>query len=284
MPAPLSSRMTRAQKVQVLNLVRRAARAEILPRFRSLSAADIAQKTGPQDLVTEADRAAERMITRGLQALWPDALIVGEEEASSRPELVSRIGDAETGFTIDPVDGTWNFANGLPLFGVMVAMTRYGVPVFGLIYDPVIDDCIWAEAGGAAEFVKGQRRPKPLSVSAGGQIADLSGFAGLYLLPQDKQERFAATLPRLSRAVSMRCAAHEFRTMAQGGVDFVLAAKVTPWDHTPGALIIERAGGHVAMLDGTDYRAGRTDGYLLAAADRPTWNRLRDLWSFLLES
>ncbi|SFE56068.1 inositol monophosphatase family protein [Roseivivax sediminis] len=282
LPAPLSAQITRAQKTQVLNLVRRAARAEIMPRFRNLGAADIDRKSGPQDLVTDADREAEKMIARGLQALWPDAVIVGEEDASARPEVVDGLPEAALGFTIDPVDGTWNFANGLPLFGVMVAMTRYGVPVFGLLYDPVMDDCIWAETGEAAELVKGRQRPRPLRASSGGTLEDLVGFASPYLLPRDRQDSFVATLPRLSRAVSMRCACHEFRTFAQGGADFVLATKVTPWDHTPGALIAERAGGYVRMLDGSDYRAGTTSGYLLAASDKTTWQRLRDLWAFLL--
>ncbi|WP_306131849.1 inositol monophosphatase family protein [Roseivivax marinus] len=283
LPAPLSADIGRARKTQVLNLVRRAARAEILPRFRSLGAGDVDRKSGPQDLVTDADREAEKMIARGLQALWPEAMILGEEDAATHPERIRKIGEAAVGFTIDPVDGTWNFANGLTLFGVMVSMTRYGVPVFGLLYDPIMDDVIWAEAGEAAEFVKGRRTPRKLKVSGGGVLEEMSGFAGLHLLPADKQEAFAATLPRLQRVVSMRCACHEFRTFAQGGVDFVLATKVTPWDHTPCAIVAERAGGYVSMLDGSDFRAGQTDGYLLAASNRASWRRLRDLWAFLLD-
>ncbi len=284
LPIPLTAAITRARKAQVLNLVRRAARAEILPRFRSLSKAEIDAKSGPQDLVTDADREAEKMIARGLQALWPHALVVGEEAVSADLSLIEKLPEAELGFTIDPVDGTWNFARGLPLFGVMVSMTRYGVPVFGLLYDPVMDDVIWAEAGEAAEFVKGRRRPQRLAVSSPGRrLSDLSGFASLHLLPEHKQDGFAATLPKLQRAVSMRCACHEFRTFAQGGVDYVLATRVTPWDHTPTAIVAERAGGTVRMLDGSDYRAGTTSGYLLAAANEDSWTRLRDLWADLLE-
>lgn len=283
LPIPLTAPISRAQRTQVLNLVRRAARAEILPRFRSLGDADIATKSGPQDLVTDADREAEKMIARGLLAIWPHARIVGEEDASANPEVIDTLAEAELGFTIDPVDGTWNFAKGLPLFGVMVAMTRYGQPVCVMLYDPIMDDVIWAGTDTPAELAKGGKRPRPLQVSTGGALSELSGFAALHLLPEDRQEPFARTLPRLARAVSMRCACHEFRTLAQGGVDFVLATKVTPWDHTPGALIVQRAGGVVRMLDGSEYRAGTTEGYLLAASDEATWSRLRDLWAVLLE-
>ncbi|ETX15204.1 inositol monophosphatase [Roseivivax halodurans JCM 10272] len=283
LPIPLTAPISRAQRTQVLNLVRRAARAEILPRFRSLGEAEIDTKSGPQDLATDADREAEKMIARGLLAIWPHARIVGEEDASANPEVIETLREAELGFTIDPVDGTWNFAKGLPLFGVMVAMTRYGRPVWGMLYDPIMDDVIWAGLDGPAELVRGRMRPRTLRVSSGGPLPELSGFTSLHLLPEDKQERFATTFPKLARAVSMRCACHEFRTLAQGGVDFVLATKVTPWDHTPGALIVERAGGVVRMLDGSDYTAGKTEGYLLAACDEATWSRLRDLWDFLLE-
>ncbi|QFS82089.1 Inositol-1-monophosphatase [Roseivivax sp. THAF40] len=275
--------LTRAQKRQVLNLVRRAARAEILPRFRDLAPGDIATKTGPQDLVTEADRAAEAMITRGLQQMFPHALIVGEEAVSDHPDIEKGLPDAELAFTVDPVDGTWNYANGIATFGVIVAVARYGVPVFGLHYDPVMDDCIWADSDGAAEFVKGRRAPRKVQVSEGGAIEDISGFVGLKLLPDDKQDAMAATFPKLRRALNLRCACHEYRVFAQGGVDFVLASKLTPWDHTAASLIAARAGGHVAMLDGSEYRAGMRDGYLLAASNQKTWMALRDLWSFLVE-
>ena len=283
LPMPISAPLTPAQRTRVLNLVRRAARAEIMPRFRALSADDIAQKTGPQDLVTEADRRAEAMIARGLVQMFPNALIVGEEDASQNADIIAKIAEAEMAFTIDPVDGTWNYANGLTQFGVILSVTRFGVPVFGVLYDPVMDDAVVADEVGPAQMLQPRRAPRTLSASAGGEVADLAGFAGLYHLPEAKRVAMAATFPKFSRAMSLRCACHEFRMLAQGHVDFVLSAGLTPWDHAAGALIGRRAGCHVAMLDGSDYRADTRDGYLLAAANLATWNRLRDLWNFLSE-
>lgn len=275
--------LSRAQKRQVLNLVRRAARAEILPRFRRLSPAEIATKSGPQDLVTDADRAAEAMIARGLQQMFPHALIVGEEAVSDHPAIEKGLPEAELAFVVDPLDGTWNYANGIATFGVIVAAARYGVPVFGLHYDPLMDDCIWADAGATAEFVRGRRIPHQMHVRGGGEIGDLAGFVSISLLPEDKKAPMAATFPKLLRQMSLRCACHEYRVFAQGGADFVLASRLTPWDHTAAVLLAEGAGGHVGMLDGSDYRAGTRDGYLLAATDKATWERLRDLWAFLLD-
>ncbi|EPX82826.1 inositol monophosphatase family protein [Salipiger mucosus] len=283
LPMPIST-LTKAQRTSILNLVRRAARAEILPRFRSLEASDIAEKTGRQDLVTEADRAAEAMIARGLSRLFPNALIVGEEAVSENPGILDGIPEAEQAFTIDPVDGTWAYANGLTTFGVIVSMLRFGKPVFGLIYDPVMDDCALAASGEPAVLtLPGRQTTREITVSKGAPIEELQGFIQLYNLPKEVQPQVAATLPGFERTMTLRCTAHEFRMFAQGNMDFMLIGRLTPWDHAAGVLIARAAGGHVAMLDGSEYSAEKREGYLLLAPDAATWGRLRDTFSFLLD-
>jgi len=276
-PAPLSL----AQRSQIINLIRRTARAEILPRFRTLSATDIDQKSGPMDVVTAADREAEKMIVRGLLSMFPNALIVGEE--SMTEDKIAELAEAEMGFTIDPVDGTWNFANGLSTFGVILAMTRFGVPVFGLIYDPVMDDVLIADETGPAQILAPRRPARSVAVSKGGPVENLTGFVSFYNIPEEKRPQMAALMTRFQRLYMLRCAAHEFRMMAQGHVDFVLCSSLSPWDHAAGALIVGRAGGHVACLDGSEYRAQMRTGYLLCASDAATWGRVRDAVSFLLQ-
>ncbi|MCR8548823.1 inositol monophosphatase [Salipiger sp. P9] len=284
LPMPIST-LTQAQRTSIMNLVRRAARTEIMPRFRSLDASDISQKTSRQDLVTEADRAAEAMIARGLVGLFPNALIVGEENVSENPEVLDKIAEAELAFTIDPVDGTWNYAHGLATFGVILSALRFGNPVFGLLYDPVMDDFVIGETNGPAEMIVPKRRVRrPLSVSAGGQVEELQGYLPLYMLPEDKQSAMAALMPRFERVLTLRCSAHEMRMLAQGHVDFVLSVRLTPWDHAAGALLCQCAGGYAAMLDGSEYNATKREGYLLCASDKATWERLRDALSFLTDA
>ena len=284
LPMPITAPLTSAQRTQLFNLVRRAAKAEIMPRFRQLGTFQISEKTGPQDLVTEADTAAEAMITRGLQAAFPHALIVGEEAASAKPALIDKIAEAELCFTIDPVDGTWNYAKGLPLFGVMVSILQFGRPVFGLLYDPVLNDIVWADTQNPAQIQVPRRPKREVTTSSGGAFADLNGFVPLFLIPEDKRAQAAAALPQFGRIWSLRCACHEFRTLAQGEVDFVLFAKLTPWDQPAGVIVTRQAGGHVAMLDGSDYRGDTRTGYLLAANDKPTWDRVRSAFDFLVDA
>jgi len=283
LPAPLPPALRPAQQQHVLNIVRRAAKAEILPRFRALAASDISSKSRPDDLVTSADLGAEAMITRALKIAFPNALVVGEEAVSKDPSLLDGLANAPLAFIIDPVDGTWNFAHGLAVFGVILAVTQFGKPGFGLIYDPLADDWAIADsATGLAELQKANGNSSPLRVAIGKQIENLSGYIPLSLFGGPVLRQVAATLPSFARVTSLRCSAHEYRMVAQGHVDFLLTGMLHPWDHAAGALICAQAGAHVEMLDGGPYSAARRDGYLLVAPDRTTWNRLRKVFDFLV--
>ena len=134
----------------VAALLRDAGRAEILPRFRNLADGAVRMKTGPLDLVTEADEAAERRITEGLRREFPGCVVIGEEAASANPALLHDLAGADLAFVVDPVDGTANFAAGLALFGVMAAAISRGEIVASIIHDPIGDDLRpWRCAGRA---------------------------------------------------------------------------------------------------------------------------------------
>ena len=285
LPAAPKPALTDAQQHHVLNIVRRAARAEIMPRFRSLQAVDISSKSHPADLVTAADTAAEAMISRALQIAFPDALIVGEEAVADNPALLEKIADAPLAFIIDPVDGTWNFAHELAVFGVIIAATQFGRPVFGLIYDPVADD--WAIADSNSDSVarleSATGESRDLRAAIGKPVEKLAGYLPLNLFAHHQRPKVAATLPSFARSHTLRCSAHEYRMVAQGHTDFLLTAQLHPWDHAGCALICARAGAHVEMLDGGDYSASRHEGHLLVAPDKTTWNRLQKIFAFLLE-
>ncbi|MGB5863914.1 MAG: inositol monophosphatase [Sulfitobacter sp.] len=281
-PAPVPPAISPAQRTQIINVVRRAAKAEIMPRFRRLSDNDIRTKSGADDLVTDADTRAEAMITRALQIAFPSALIVGEEAVAEKPELLDGIADAQLAFLIDPVDGTWNFAHGLPVFGVIISATRFGKPVFGLIYDPVADDWAIADEDMTPQLQRPFGAARELIAAKGKPLDQLSGSLSLNMFPKDKQAQLAATLPSFGRVNSLRCSAHKYRMLAQGHIDFCLSSKLHPWDHAAGALIAARAGAYVQMLDGSEYSAANHEGHLLIAPDKPTWSKLKKTFSFLL--
>ena len=265
-----------AQTAWLANLIRRTAAAEIMPRFGTLKPSEIDTKSGPNDLVTEADRAAEAMITRALQDMFPDAVIVGEETAGSRPDYRERLAIAELAFVIDPVDGTWNFAHGMPAFGTMVAVCRRGVPVLGLIYDPVTGAMASGAVDGTAHTLRRTGPPTPLRTAAPKPLAQLLGYMEPFLLPQCPRERVAAKAMQFAQVSTLRCSAYHYRLLAAGAVDFSMAGRLSPWDHLPGARIVQAAGGHVAMLDGRPYDASCDTGHLLAASSKQVWEQVRD--------
>lgn len=266
----------------LVDVVRAAGQAHILPRFRSLSADQISTKSGPGDLVTLADTEAEAAMTAAIRALLPHAVVVGEEAIAADPALRDRIGTAELCVIIDPVDGTWNFAKGLPLFGVILAVTVRGVPVYGLLYDVLLDDWVEAETG-AARFVSA-RGAAAIRTSTETRVARMVGYVPVGLFPRVQRAAVLAEQPPFSRVTSLRCACHEYRLLAQGHVEFALSGPVhNAWDHAAGVLAVQAAGGVARFLDGQTYNAGRVKGVLLAASSEAVWQDVAARFSFLVD-
>ena len=119
----------------VLRLVEEVAAEVVTPRFRALTEGQVHEKK-PGDLVTVADHEAEVLLTRGADAAYPDAVVLGEEAFAGDPALLDRYVAAEHAFTVDPVDGTKNFVHGSPDHAVMVSESRAGEVVRAWIYQP----------------------------------------------------------------------------------------------------------------------------------------------------
>jgi len=279
---PTARAITPTEQQQLIEIVRHAARTEILPRFRNLSAASIRAKSAPDDLVTDADQGAERLMTQAIRELLPEATVIGEEAVAEGDAQLADIAGAELALIIDPVDGTWNYARGLNQFGVILAATSCGETVFGLLYDPLADDWVVARRGEGAYFARSDGTQRRLSVSDTSEITEMVGSTSIRLFPKPQQYQLAATFPDLQRMMAFGCACHEYRTMAFGYVDFMLAGKLMPWDHAAGLLIHQEAGGHAALLDGTPYTPTLHQGRLLAANSRESWERLREKYAFLI--
>jgi fructose-1,6-bisphosphatase/inositol monophosphatase family enzyme len=128
-----------------------AAHTEIMPRFGALTARQVREKSSRFDIVTDADEAAEHAISIALEAAYPGAVVVGEEATAKNSSLLGAIGTADLAFVLDPIDGTKNFASGLPLFGIMIAATVRGEVVLAAIHDPVCRDTAFALRGEARD-------------------------------------------------------------------------------------------------------------------------------------
>ncbi|CAA7617495.1 Archaeal fructose-1,6-bisphosphatase and related enzyme of inositol monophosphatase family [Candidatus Terasakiella magnetica] len=245
----------------VADIIRDAATSEVMPRFQNLSAGQIREKK-PGQLVTEADVAAEQVLSRRLLDLVPGASVVGEEGVDAAPHLLHALDHPGTVWIIDPVDGTANFAKGNPRFGIIVALAVNGETVAGWIYDPVSQRMLIAEAGAGAWI--GEER--------------------LSVLPPTPLERMTGSVKRTGRIASQVAkvgrkgsAAHDYIDLVTGKLHFAHYAQLMPWDHAAGVLIHAEAGGYSRLLTNQPYRPVTSESALLLAPSEGAWASLRFL-------
>ncbi|OYW10839.1 MAG: inositol monophosphatase [Acidiphilium sp. 37-67-22] len=251
----------------------------VMPRFGHIGPADLRTKSGPLDPVTVADEAAERALTEGLRALFPDVAVIGEESVAADPALLGAVAGPAPVFVIDPIDGTQNYAAGLPLFGLMIALVEGNQTIAGLIHDPLRDDTMLATRGAGAFLLRGAAERAeflPLRVAAPAPLAQMIASVSWQYMAPDEKSRVLARLDAIGQTPNLRCAAATYRAMASGHMHATVSRRTLPWDHAAGTLIVEEAGGHVRRPDGEAWRPADIDGGLIAAADRDTWHRLRD--------
>lgn len=254
--------MSLADPLQVAAIMRQAAAAEILPRWGRIGAQDVREKK-PGQLVTDADVCAEAMMARLLADLLPGSLVVGEEAVDADPDLLLRLEGEGTIWVLDPVDGTANFAKGIPRFAVIVALVVDGTTRAGWILDPLSDRLVFAEAGLGA-WMGGLR----LSIASQQPLTGMRGAVR-------KKGRLPAHIAQAPRGGS---AAHDYLDLATGQLDFAHFKTLMPWDHAAGVLIHAEAGGVARLLDGRPYRpVALPSGQLLLAPGESVWRELAEI-------
>ncbi|MDF3298679.1 inositol monophosphatase family protein [Streptomyces tropicalis] len=264
------------RSVDVEEAVRKAAAAEIMPRFRRLAEHEIDQKSGPHDLVTDADRLAERHLTDTLAALLPGSVVVGEEAVHADPAVYDAIRGDRPVWIVDPVDGTRQFVHGDPGFCTLVALAVRGVVVASWTYAPVPDRLARAVRGRGA-FLDGER----LHAGAPEPGRDLRVATSHPDYTTDAQKR--GLLGLRSDGVAPRpcgSAGLEYLAVARGELDATAFSWEAAWDHAAGLLLVEEAGGAHLTRDGVPFRV--TGGNTLpftAARDAATARRVVDLLS-----
>jgi len=201
---------------------------------------------GEFDLVTEADRASERLVIERLLEHYPTHSIVAEESGGHAGE------SAEYIWYVDPLDGTTNFAHGFPMYNVSIGLEKAGELIAGVVYDPAHDEMFSAERGGGAYL--NHRR---MHVSGVQRIEDSLTGTGF---PSRKRHRdvnihFYYQLAMMSHGVRRAgAAALDLAYVACGRLDLFWEFHLNPWDMAAGALLVREAGGmctdmHGAALD-----------------------------------
>ena len=227
--------------LQIVEVISRQAGAVLMEGYGNVR--HIQQK-GVIDLVTEFDRRSEEVILSSIQHEFPDHAILAEE--SGHHHTIS-----EYQWVIDPLDGTTNFAHGIPIFAVSIALLKNNSPVVGVAYDPFRDEMFSAEAGHGATL-----NNRPIHVSSQtdlGQAVLSTGFPyDLRINPRNNLSQFVQFQLRTQAVRHLGAAALDCAWTAMGRLDGYWEYGVKPWDVGAGALIVREAGGRVTSIEGEE--------------------------------
>ncbi|MDZ4746331.1 MAG: inositol monophosphatase family protein [bacterium] len=208
------------------------------------SSMDRRSKSGRHNLVTEYDVRCEETIIDHLRANTPDACFLGEEGGSQ--------GVGALQWVIDPLDGTVNFAHGIPIFCVSIAAVRDGVIVCGVIHHPLLQE-MFTVVRGAGAFLNGKR----LQVSTTPAVDDgifVTGFPyNVMENPNNCIEQFASMVGRGIPIRRLGSAALDLAYLAAGRFDGYWEVELHPWDMAAGVLMVVEAGGTVSHYSGTPF-------------------------------
>jgi len=216
-------------------------REELLPRFQHTAF------SYKQDgsLVTEADLSVQTRLQKVLNELHPEIPFLGEEMSASHQAAIMAGGNG-TFWCLDPLDGTSNFASGIPFFSTSLALIENGQPAIGIVYDPIRDECFVAEKGRGSSL-----NDKKLNTAqvAHRSLDRCSAIVDFKRLEPQLATRIATAAPYSSQR-SFGSVALDWAWLAAGRGQVYLHGKQKLWDYAAGWLILAEAGGQSSTLDG----------------------------------
>jgi myo-inositol-1(or 4)-monophosphatase len=231
------------EDLQILReVVRLAGQQELLPRFTRIGF-DYKQDGS---VLTEADLAVQGRLQQALRERWPDIALLGEEMPVAEQQAIIDSGAAY--WCLDPLDGTSNFAAGIPFYSISLALIRDRRPQLAIVYDPARNECFSAAAGRGAWL--DERR---LDTAALPQrpLAHCSALLDFKRLVPDLASRIAQQPPYASQR-SFGSVALDWCWIATGRCQVYLHGRQNLWDYAAGWLVLHEAGGHSCTLDGAE--------------------------------
>lgn len=205
----------------------------------------ISNKEGINNLVTEADHAADKAILEVIQNAFPLHGIVSEES-------VEKVTESEFKWIIDPIDGTVNFANGIPICCVSIGLEHNGKMIMGAVFNPIMNEFFLAERGEGATL-----NDKKITVSDKTEVLKsclVTGFPYTYLeQPNGPIQVFERLIKKGVPVRRLGSAATDLCWVAAGRFDGFYEHQLNAWDSAAGFLIVEEAGGKVTDLSGGTY-------------------------------
>jgi len=205
-------------------------------------------RKGPNDLVTDYDLKSEQMLVKGILDAYPEDRILAEE-GTNNDSPKGGLADTEHLWLIDPIDGTTNYAHGVPFYSVSIGLMANNRLLFGLVYDPNRDEMFHASDGGGAWL-----GDQPLKVSDTRTLEEsllVTGFPYDIKTNPNNNLNHYSVLAKLSRGVRrLGSAALDLAYVAAGRLDGYWELTLNPWDWAAGVLLVREAGGTVTTFSG----------------------------------
>lgn len=195
----------------------------------------IETKSNIYDVVTRADKESEAFLLEQIQKHFPGHAVLGEESGA-------HAGAGEYCWVVDPLDGTNNFSQGLPVFTVSIGLQRNGETILGVVYAPYFNELYTAVRGGGA-FMNGKRLQVSQKESLNCSVLGTGFPYDKDINPDNNADNLARILPHLRGVRRMGSAAYDLCCVAAGFLDGYWELSLQPWDVCAGVLIVEEAGG-----------------------------------------
>jgi len=228
----------------------------IRPFFRSALGVENKSRSGGFDPVTQADRAAEAAMRALIKRTFPEHGVIGEELGADRP-------DAEYVWVLDPIDGTKSFICGLPAWGTLIALTRGGVPIYGMMHQPFTREHFSGDGRGAR--YRGPAGDRALRVRPCATLSDAIMLTTSPLLMKEPDRQSFRRVEREVRLSRYGGDCYAYCVLAAGHVDLLIETELKPHDVLALIPIIEGAGGIMTTWDnGRPHNGGR----IIAAGDK----------------
>jgi myo-inositol-1(or 4)-monophosphatase len=219
--------------------------AAVLKHFFNNKDLKVSNKEGINNLVTEADHASEKAIIETIREAFPNHFILTEEAGELKT-------DSDIKWIVDPIDGTVNYAHGIPLCCVSIGIEEKGKMIFGAVYNPILNEFFLAEKGKGA-WLNGER----IHVSTKQTVMDscfVTGFPYTYLdIPNGPLDVFDRFIRKGVPVRRLGSAAIDLCWVAAGRFDGFFEHKLQAWDSAAGFLMVEEAGGKVTDYNGDYY-------------------------------
>tara|TARA_B100000959_G_scaffold258045_1_gene292630 strand:+ start:548 stop:1342 length:795 start_codon:yes stop_codon:yes gene_type:complete len=219
----------------------------ILPSFGNLEKKQISYKGG-KDIVTDIDVSVEKQLSTLLPKLIKNSKFIGEESYEKNPLIINNYLSEEFCWTVDPIDGTSNFAKSKERFAVMVALTKKHKIIQSFIYKPLSEDYMHADNTGT--FLNN----KKITLNSKKNIKNATGSISKKYWDKFIKEKIISIKDKFQNINSYGSIGCEYFDIAKGIRDFTVLSRLYPWDHIPGVFIVRQAGGHDCHFDKKEYK------------------------------